>query len=304
MRRGSSVALVTPMKPTTGQVDISALERLLQWHIQQGTDNLCILGTTGEANTLNKEERKAVLKMAVQVCKGKIPILAGCGTIDPHHVKEMTLEALDLGVDASLVVTPYYVKPPQRGLVRHFIDAANHGLPVVVYNVPGRTGVNLSDESMALLSQHESIVGIKDATGDLSRLTNLLQQLSSRNDILLYSGDDATSKDFILQGGDGCISVTANVAPSLMHQMCMAALEGDDAAATSHNDPLLALHNDLFVEANPIPVKWAVYRQGLIPSPFCRPPLDILDPKYHDTLEQLLQQAGLLLKNKEQEATP
>lgn len=302
MRQGSSVALVTPMKPTTGQVDLPALERLLQWHIQEGTDNLCILGTTGEANTLDMQERQAVLKMAVQVCKGKIPILAGCGTIDPHHVKEMTLQALDLGVDASLVVTPYYVKPPQRGLVRHFIDAANYGLPVVVYNVPGRTGVNLLDESMALLAQHESIVGLKDATGDLSRLAHLIEKLASRNDLLLYSGDDATSKDFILQGGDGCISVTANVAPAAMHQMCKAALQGDDALATIHNDPLLALHHDLFVEANPIPVKWAVYRQGLIPSAFCRPPLDVLDAKWHDDLEQLLQQAGLL--NKEQEATP
>jgi 4-hydroxy-tetrahydrodipicolinate synthase len=303
MRQGSSVALVTPMKPTTGQVDLPALERLLQWHIQEGTDNLCILGTTGEANTLDKQERTAVLKLAVQVCKGKIPILAGCGTIDPNHVKEMTLQALDLGVDASLVVTPYYVKPPQRGLIKHFIDSANYGLPVVVYNVPGRTGVNLLDESMAILAQHESIVGLKDATGDLSRLANLKEILSSsKDDLLLYSGDDATSKDFILQGGDGCISVTANVAPSAMHQMCMAALQGDGATATSHNDPLLALHRDLFVEANPIPVKWAVYRQGRIPSAFCRPPLNMLDAKWHGDLEQLLQQAGLL--NLEQGATP
>ena len=297
MRRGSSVALVTPMKPT-GDLDLPALEKLLEWHIESGTDNLCILGTTGEANTLTKQEREAVLTTAVRVCKGKIPILAGCGTIDPVHVKEMTLQARDLGCDASLVVTPYYVKPPQRGLIKHFIDAASWGLPVVAYNVPGRTGVNLADESMALLAQHEHIVGLKDATGDLSRLTNLRNLLSQNpegsRDLLIYSGDDGTSMDFAVMGGDGCISVTANIAPAEMHKMMEAAFAGDADLAAAINDPIKGLHQDLFVEANPIPVKWAVARQGRIPSAMCRPPLDALDEKYHAGMEKLMREAGLL----------
>ncbi|CAB9517523.1 4-hydroxy-tetrahydrodipicolinate synthase [Seminavis robusta] len=304
MRRGSAVALVTPMKPVTGEIDLPALEQLLEWHIESGTDNLCILGTTGEANTLTMKEREAILKTAVKVCKGRIPILAGCGTIDPAHVKEMTMQAMDLGVDASLVVTPYYVKPPQRGLIQHFTNAADLGLPVVVYNVPGRTGVDLLDESMALLAQHDTIVGLKDATGDLSRLTNLKQELDksnaeNNNDILIYSGDDGTSKDFAVLGGDGSISVTANVAPTAIHKMLQAAFAGDDELATEINEPIKALHNDLFVEANPIPAKWAVYRQGRIPSPICRPPLAELDEKWHKPLERLLQEAGVLETTKD-----
>lgn len=296
MRRGSSVALVTPMT-ATGDVDLGALEKLLEWHIELGTDNLCILGTTGEANTLSMDERKKVLTTAVKVCKGKIPILAGCGTIDPKHVKEMTLQAIDLGVDASLVVTPYYVKPPQRGLIKHFLDAADIGLPVVVYNVPGRTGVDFKDESMALVAEHDKIVALKDATGDLSRLTNLRHELTksdAKNDILIYSGDDGTSKDFVMLGGDGCISVTANVAPAQMHRMMEAAFAGDAALAAKINEPLKLLHKDLFVEANPIPVKWAVYKLGRIPSPMCRPPLDALDPMWYDEIELFMKEAGVL----------
>ena len=241
------------------------------------------------------KERERVLTTAVRVCKGKMPIMAGCGTIDPTHVKEMTLQAIDLGCDANLVVTPYYVKPPQRALIKHFQTTADYGLPLVVYNVPGRTGVNLEDASMAILAQHDNIVALKDATGDLSRLASLRQELTKVNaELLLYSGDDGTSKDFVLGGGDGCISVTANVAPTKMSQMMQACLQGDASLATQIDDSLVGLHSKLFVEANPIPVKWAVNKLGRIPSDMCRPPLDALDPVWHAEVEQAMNQAGVL----------
>lgn len=294
LKRGSSVALVTPMKPN-GDLDLPCLEKLLEWHIESGTDNLCILGTTGESNTLSMKEREQVLTTAVKICKGKMPIMAGCGTIDPAHVKEMTMQAMDLGCDANLVVTPYYVKPPQRAMIKHFETVADHGLPVVLYNVPGRTSVNLEDESTVILAQHDNIVALKDATGFLSRLTGLREQLAEANtELLIYSGDDGTSKDFALGGGDGCISVTANVAPTKMKQLMQACFNGDDVLAKELDDSLLGLHTKLFVEANPIPVKWAVNQLGRIPSDMCRPPLDALDPIWYAEMEQAMNQAGIL----------
>ena len=291
------MALVTPFDPSTGQIDCVALRRLLQHHVQSGTDNLCILGTTAEASCLSMAERRTVLTLAVQECKGRMPILVGTGTIDPNHVKEMTQQALDLGGDASLVTTPYYVKPPQRGLIQHMVTAAEHyGLPVVIYNVPGRTAVNMLDESIAIAAQHPNVVAVKDATGDLSRVESLKAALAQNSvqDFLLYSGDDATSMDFVLNGGDGCISVTANVAPFAMQQLMSACLAGNAARAAEINGPLELLHSKLFVEANPIPAKWAVHRLGLTGSAGCRPPLDALDPIWEPQVEEALRQAGLL----------
>jgi 4-hydroxy-tetrahydrodipicolinate synthase len=294
MRKGSTVAVVTPFDPKTGNIDFEGVKRLLQYHLDAGTKNLCILGTTGEASLMSMQERKTVLETAVNMVKGKMCILAGCGTINPNSVREMTQQAIDVGCDASLVVTPYYVKPPQRGLVKHMTFAADLGLPVIMYNVPGRTGVNFADEFMAIAAEHPNIVGLKDATGDLSRL-HKMRELVKDPSFLIYSGDDSTSLDFILQGGDGCISVTANVAAPEMAQMVDLALAGKADEARAINDKLDGLHTNLFLEANPIPAKWGVYRIGLIDSPYCRPPLDAFDDqKFGAKLEEALQQAGLL----------
>jgi len=296
LRPGSSVALITPMEADTGRVDFPALERLLQFHLDEKTDNLCILGTTGEAATLSFEERGEVLKTAVKMVKGEIPILVGCGTINPQAVKEYTIQARDIGCDAALIVTPYYVKPPQRGLIRHAQDAASYGLPVLLYNVPGRTGSNISDESIAICAEHDNIVGVKDATGDLNRLSSLKQTLREKNidDFLLYSGDDGTTMDFCLQGGHGCISVTANCAPRQMHDLVAASRAGDEAEARRINSSIEILHEKLFCESNPMPTKFALNRMGLTSSPYCRPPLDELDRSYHGVVYDALREAGLI----------
>jgi 4-hydroxy-tetrahydrodipicolinate synthase len=247
MRQGSSCAIITPMT-NDGAIDIISLRNLLQFHVASRTDNLCILGTTGEASVLSMEERAKVLQVAVEEVKGKIPILAGTGTINPTHVKEMTLQAIDIGCDASLVVTPYYVKPPQRGLIKHFTDAADLGLPVVMYNIPGRAKVDLTPESTAICAEHENIVGLKDATGDLDRVEKIRSLVGDKSHLLLYSGDDASSPEFVMRGGDGCISVTANVAPAEVHDVMMAALNGDEQLVRKINEPLLGLHKNLFLE--------------------------------------------------------
>jgi 4-hydroxy-tetrahydrodipicolinate synthase len=297
MRPGSTVALVTPFFEDTGKVNFPALERILQFHVQEGTDNLCILGTTGEASTLSMEERRQVLTTTVEQVKGKMSILVGCGTIDPAKVKSMTQQAIDVGCDASLLVTPYYVKPPQRGLIKHALTAADVGLPIILYNVPGRTSVNFLDKSMAICAQHENIIGVKDATGDLSRLGSLKQALKDEKydgEFLCYSGDDGSTADYCLAGGDGCISVTANCAPKVMHDIVMAARAGNEKEVRRLDDTVQALHKNLFCEANPIPVKWASYRMGLFNSPYCRPPLDVLDPSLEDLVENSLKEAGLI----------
>lgn len=299
LNRGSTVALVTPFT-STGDIHVSNLEALLQMHMDAGTDNLCMLGTTGEASVMSMAERALILSTAVKMCKGRIPIMAGCGTINPDHVREMTLQALDLGCDANLVVCPYYVKPPQRGLVKMFATTADLGLPLVMYNIPGRAAINLLDESIATLSQHEGIVGLKDATGDLSRLAAIRPLVG--DDFLLYSGDDSSSLEFVKRGGDGCISVTANVAPALMHQIMMHALLSNDDDDNNHNydkaealnESLRMVHKQLFVESSPMPVKWALQRMGVIDTAYCRPPLDEMDPNFQPLVEEALQAAGLI----------
>ena len=319
MRQGSSCAIITPMT-SDGAIDIPSLRNLLQLHVASGTDNLCVLGTTGEASMLTMDERAQVLQVAVEEVKGEIPILAGTGTINPVHVKEMTVQAIDIGCDASLVVTPYYVKPPQRGLIKHFSDMADIGLPVVMYNIPGRTKVDLSPESTAILGEHPKIIGLKDATGDLDRVEKIRSLVGDKSHLLLFSGEDGSSPEFVMRGGDGCISVTANVAPKEVHDLMKASLSRDTKLVEKINEPLLGLHKNLFLEcecclvqmlqgitsvthaakcsfnaiANPIPVKWALFRMGLIKSPYCRPPLAHLDSKFYNDVEAALQGAELL----------
>lgn len=291
LTKGATVALVTPFTES-GEVDVPSLRAILQYHVESETDGLCILGTTGEAQTMSMEERAAVLKVAVEEVKGIMPIMVGTGTINPNDVKAMTQQAIDFGCDASLVVTPYYVKPPQRGLIQHYLTMADMGLPVVMYNVPGRTGVDLSNENVALCAEHEYICGLKDATGNLERLVQTKALVGDK--LLLYSGDDATGEQFVLQGGDGCVSVTANVAPAAMHKLMMAALRGDVAEVERINAPLKLLHNHLFCEANPIPAKWAAKRMGKTTTAYCRPPLDELDPQFYPLLEEALSAANLI----------
>lgn len=245
---------------------------------------------------LSMPEREQVLNVAVEEVKGKLPIMVGCGTMNPASVKAMMKQATDCGCDAALVVTPYYVKPPQRCLIQHFTDAAYHGLPVVIYNVPARTAVDMTDESIAIAALHENIIAVKDATGRLSRVAALRAQLAHNSvlNFLMLSGDDATATDFVRLGGDGCISVTANVAAKAMHLIMAAARQGDTAGAAALNESLLLLHDKLFCETNPIPVKWAMARIGLMESAYCRPPLDYLDASYEPVVEAALRHAGLL----------
>jgi 4-hydroxy-tetrahydrodipicolinate synthase len=279
----------------TGQVDVASLRSLLRFHVASGTDGLCILGTTGEASLMDLQERKSILEIAVQEVKGKIPILVGTGAIDPRHVKEMILQAIDMGCDASLLVSPMYIKPPQRGLVQFYTQMADLGLPIVMYNVPGRTGVDIKPETVALCAQHDNIVGVKEATGDVTRvgaIRSLTKDLNKR--FLLYSGDDATEAEFVLKGGDGCISVTANCAPRAMHDMMMACLRRDEKEAMRINGDLEMLHKRIFCESNPIPAKWAVHRMGKIPFAYCRPPLMELDPQYYAHVEEALRLAKLI----------
>jgi 4-hydroxy-tetrahydrodipicolinate synthase len=286
--------LITPFT-ASGAIDMPNLKKMLQMHLDQGTDNLCVLGTTGEAQVLSMDERELILKTVVENVKGKIPITVGTGTINPVFVRAQTQQAIDLGADSVLVVTPYYVKPPQRGLIRLFTETADMGLPVILYNVPGRTACDISDETFAILAEHEKIIGVKDATGNLDRLASLKTILGDKEgDFLKFSGDDGTTLDYVLQGGDGCISVTANLVPGIMHKMVQAALKGDTELATKLNEPLMGLHKKLFIESNPIPCKWAAKRMGMIDTGFARLPLDEMDPIHHETIEEALRQAGLI----------
>lgn len=307
LRKGSTVALITPILPDTGKIDFASLDKLLQYHIDSGTDNLCVLGTTGEASTFSREERASILTTVVNKVKGKIPILVGTGTIDTRTVRESSSEAADLGADAALVVTPYYVKPPQRGLIRHFLEIADasmaeQGLPIIAYNVPGRTAVNMLDENIAIIAQHEKIVGVKDATGDVSRVGSLREHLLKAggqdlaDNFLNFSGEDSSSAEHCLLGGSGCISVTANVAASEMHNLMKLCMDGKRDDAIALDATLAGLHGDLFCEANPIPVKWACKELGLIESPDCRSPLDRLDPALESKVIDAMKQAKLLEK--------
>lgn len=283
--QGSMVALVTPMQ-SEGEQDYPALERLLDFHLAQETDAIVIAGTTGEASTLRIDEHCELIQRTVQYVQHRIPVIAGTGSNSTPEAIELTQCAQAVGADACLLVTPYYNKPTQKGLYLHHKAVAEAvAIPQILYNVPGRTGCDLRPETIIQLSSIENIIGVKEATGDLGRLQALRGQV--RADFGLYSGDDATAMEFMLQGGHGVISVTANVVPKAMHQLCQAACAQLREEAARINQRIAAWHQALFVESNPIPVKWVLAQMGYI-QPGIRLPLTWLDEAFHAELAQLL----------------
>lgn len=291
MFHGSMVALVTPMNPD-GSVDQPALARLVEFHIANGTDAIVAVGTTGESATLDYDEHLAVIKEVVTLVQERVPVIAGTGANCTREAIRLTQGALEAGADACLLVTPYYNKPTQQGLYLHYKAIAEAvAIPQILYNIPSRTGCDLRPETVAKLVDVPNIVGLKDGTGDMSRVQEMLGSCGTKLD--LYSGDDATAREFIQLGGKGAISVTANVAPALMHRLCDAARRGDHATAAEIDNRLAALHRDLFCETNPIPVKWALSAMGLIAAGI-RLPLTPLSPALHDRVRAALRQAGAL----------
>lgn len=281
MLQGSLVAIVTPMTPN-GELDIPALNRLIEFHIDQGSDGIVIVGTTGESPTVDFDEHCLLIKTAVSQVAGRVPVIAGTGANATKEAIMLTQKAKALGADACLLVAPYYNKPTQAGLYQHFLAVADAvDIPQIMYNVPGRTGCDISNDTAIKLAAHKNIVGIKDATGGIERGTDLL--LRAPKDFAIYSGDDATSLSLMLLGGHGVISVTANIAPKLMHEMCVAALKGDAMTARAINAKLFQLHQTLFVEANPIPTKWLLQHMGYIQSGI-RLPLVTLSEVHHNAL--------------------
>jgi 4-hydroxy-tetrahydrodipicolinate synthase len=291
MFSGSIVALVTPMRPD-GAVDYASLERLVDLHIAEGTDALVIAGTTGESATLTRTEHVEVVRVAAARAAGRIPVIAGTGSNSTAQTIDLSRAVAGMPIDGYLVVTPYYNKPTQEGLYQHFTAVADAvDKPVILYNVPGRTGVDLKNDTVGRLATHPTIVGIKDATGQLTRVEDLRARCG--DDFILLSGDDATAREFMRLGGRGVISVTANVCPGLMAEMCEAALAGDADQAAGIDARLAALHRDLFVESNPIPVKWALARLELIPAGI-RLPLTPLSASAQPVVEAAMRAAGLV----------
>ncbi len=290
--QGSIVAIVTPMFED-GSVDWKGLEKLVEWHIQQGTNSIVAVGTTGEASTLSMEEHTKVIAEIIRVANKRIPVIAGTGANSTHEAIELTQEAKQLGADAALLVTPYYNKPTQEGLYQHYKAIAEAvDLPQILYNVPGRTGVDMLNETVIRLADIPQIVGIKDATGDVPRGKALIEGLQGKA-MTVYSGDDATAYQLMALGAKGNISVTANVAPKVMSEVCAAALAGNAALAEELNNKIANLHNILFCESNPIPVKWALHEMGMIDSGI-RLPLTPLAEQYRTPLREALQAAGVI----------
>ena len=291
MFHGSMVALVTPMHPG-GAIDEDSLQRLIDFHVENHSDAIVVAGTTGESATLDEEEHCHLIHRSVEMAAGRIPIIAGTGANSTREAIDLTRCAMNAGVDACLLVTPYYNKPTQEGLYRHFRTVAEAvPVPQILYNVPGRTACDMLPGTVERLARISNIVGIKEATGDMGRAREILEGCGDRLD--LYSGDDATAMELILLGGKGNISVTANVAPAAMHKLCSIALAGDRDGALAINRPLEVLHQALFVESNPIPVKWALHEMGMIPAGI-RLPMTPLAEQFHDTVRQALRQAGVL----------
>jgi 4-hydroxy-tetrahydrodipicolinate synthase len=290
MFKGSIPALVTPMR-ADGAVDRDAWQQLLDWHVAEGTDAIVIGGTTGESPTLETDELAELVGLARERIGGRIPVIAGSGTNSTAKTAELSRAMAEAGADALLLVTPYYNRPTQEGLFRHFTVVADSvDIPILLYNVPGRTACDLLPETVVRLSKHPLIAGIKEATGDLSRAETILH--GARPGFQLISGDDPTAAELMKRGACGVISVTANVAPRAMHDMCAAALAGQHAQAASINEKLMPLHLAMFVEANPIPVKWAVARLGLI-GPAIRLPLTPLSERLHDDVLVAMKAAGV-----------
>ena len=290
MITGSIPAIVTPMHED-GSLDLLALKRLIDWHVAEGTDGLVVVGTTGESPTVDHDEHCTLIRSAVEMAGGRIPVIAGTGSNSTAEAIDYAAFAKRAGAAAHLSVVPYYNKPTQEGLYRHFAAiAAAVDLPMIVYNVPGRTVADLANDTMLRLAQLPRIVGIKDATGNLERGADLLKRAPPG--FAVYSGDDATALPLMLLGGQGTISVTANVAARLMHEMCAAALAGEVRRARDIHFRLLGLHRQLFVEANPIPVKWALAQMGLI-EPGLRPPMTPLSPEFYPAVRAAMQDAGI-----------
>jgi 4-hydroxy-tetrahydrodipicolinate synthase len=291
MFSGSLVALVTPMRPD-GSVDFRCLEKLVDWHVEQGTDGLVIAGTTGESATLGKDEHIEVIRVAAARAAGRVPVIAGTGSNSTAQTIDLSKAVGRFPIDAYLVVVPYYNKPTQEGMVRHFTAVADAvEKPVMLYNVPGRTVADMRPATVARLALHPRVFGIKEATGELERVT-VIRDLCGPG-FRLYSGDDATAREFMRLGGHGVVSVTANVAPQAMAEMCRAALAGDAAHAAEIDGLLADLHRDLFVESNPIPVKWALERMGRIPAGI-RLPLTPLSVEAQPKVEAALRRARVL----------
>jgi 4-hydroxy-tetrahydrodipicolinate synthase len=291
MIQGSIVALVTPMH-ADGAIDWQRLDELVEWHIASGTAALVPVGTTGESATVDVREHCAIVKRVVAVAHGRIPVIAGTGANATAEAIELTRAAKDAGADACLLVTPYYNKPTQEGLYQHYKAIATAvDLPQVLYNVPGRTACDMLPATVARLAEIDQVIAIKEATGNLERTREILALC--RTPIQIYSGDDETFVDLVLLGASGTISVTANVAPVQMAKVCAAALAGDAELARDLNKSLLALHKNLFLESNPIPVKWALTEMGKI-SQGIRLPLTELSPQYHQAVRDALRQAGVL----------
>ena len=290
MIQGSIVAIVTPMSPN-GDIDYPAFDRLLEWHVESGTDAVVVFGTTGESPTLDMEEHTAVIARCVKTINGRIPVIAGTGSNSTSEAIYYTQAAKDHGADACLLVTPYYNKPSQEGLYQHFKTIAESvDIPQILYNVPSRTGSDLLPETVDRLADLPNIIGIKEATGDLDRGKHVISLCAQR--IAIYSGDDATALDLILAGAKGNISVTANVAPVQMHEMCRLALAGEREKASLLNARLAGLHNVLFLESNPVPVKWALFEMGYIQNGI-RLPLVPLNDAYRIPVREAIRHAGL-----------
>ena len=289
---GSIVALVTPFQPD-GQVDYAALRKLIDWQIAEGTDCIGVVGTTGESPTVNVEEHCEIIRVAVEQAAGRVPVMAGCGANSTAEAIELARYAKGVGADCQLQVVPYYNKPTQEGQYLHFqaIAEAVGDLPMVLYNVPGRSVANMDNATVLRLAQIPGIIGIKEATGDIAKAQWLIRDVPEG--FAIYSGDDPTAVALMLCGGQGNISVTANVAPRLMHELCVAAIAGDRNTAMQIQNRLLPLHRDLFVEANPIPVKWAMERMGLCGGTM-RLPMTPLSSANHAVVEAALKASGLI----------
>jgi len=290
MFRGNLVALITPMCPN-GDLDESAFVDLIEWQIQEGVEGLIINGTTGESATTSLEEKQRLLKVAKQQIKGRVPLIAGTGTSSTAMTLSLTRDAEDQGVDACLIVTPFYNKPTQAGLIAHYSAIARStDLPILLYNVPGRTACDLQPETIATLCrEHDNIVGVKEATGDIERLKRM--QSLIEGDITYLSGDDLTALDFMKQGGHGVISVTTNVVPGQMQAWCDCAKAQQWDEAAHLFEPLMGLHRTLFVESNPIPTKWALHQKGFI-QPGIRLPLTWLEPQHATAVQAAMNQAA------------
>lgn len=291
MFQGSMVALVTPMNAEQ-EIDYAAFEGLIDWHLQAGTHALIVAGTTGESATLEPNEIASLLRMAVKKVAGRVPVIAGTGHAATRHTILLSEQAKQCGVDACLVMAPPYIKPTQQGLYLHYAELAKSvTIPIILYNVPGRTVTDISPETVARLAEIPNIVGIKEATGDLQRLQAILELAGDQID--LYSGDDATAMEFMWNGGKGVISVTANVAPSAMVELCQSAIGAQDKTLSyAINQRLALLHKRLFVEANPIPVKWVLAQMGRLDN-YLRLPLTPLSSNYYSSLVEAMQQAGI-----------